>query len=119
VDPRCAPAESLPFTAASFTKACAVNSAFYWRDPARALAELARVLADGGRLVIGLTSPGSLRHKHFARHGLKLYEPQGLHAPLTAAGFHDVQTTPSADRHRDFFCLSATRRPRDPQRPAG
>lgn len=112
VDFRCAPAEALPFAVASFTKACTVNSAFYWDDPARALAELARVLVDGGRLVLCLTCPRSLRHKGFARHGLKLYEPRDLHALLTAAGFQELQTNQAADRHRQFFCLAATRRPR-------
>ncbi len=45
-------AADLPFRDRLFDKAFAVNSFQFWPDPARALREIARVLAPGGRLVI-------------------------------------------------------------------
>jgi len=42
----------LPFRDSMFDKAFAVNSFQFWPDPARALREVARVLAPNGRLVI-------------------------------------------------------------------
>jgi len=42
----------LPFRDCMFDRAFAVNSFQFWPDPARALREVARVLAPGGRLVI-------------------------------------------------------------------
>lgn len=48
----CAPAADLPFRDLMFDKAYAVNSFRFWPDPARALYEIARVLAPQGRLVI-------------------------------------------------------------------
>lgn len=47
-----AEAADLPFRDRLFDKAFAVNSFQFWPDPARALREIARVLAPGGRLVI-------------------------------------------------------------------
>src|SRR5262249_10305375 len=47
-----APAADLPFRDLMFDKAFAVNSFQFWPDPARALREIARVLAPKGRLVI-------------------------------------------------------------------
>lgn len=47
----CAPAESLPFPAASFPL-LTVSMAFHWFDRSRFLAEAARVLAPGGWLVL-------------------------------------------------------------------
>jgi ubiquinone/menaquinone biosynthesis C-methylase UbiE len=48
----CAHAKDLPFRDLMFDKAYAVNSFQFWPDPARALREIARVLAPKGRLVI-------------------------------------------------------------------
>ncbi len=45
-------AADMPFRDALFDKAFAVNSFQFWPDPARALREIARVLAPNGRLVI-------------------------------------------------------------------
>jgi ubiquinone/menaquinone biosynthesis C-methylase UbiE len=47
-----AEADDLPFRDLMFDKAFAVNSFQFWPDPARALREIARVLAPRGRLVI-------------------------------------------------------------------
>lgn len=48
-----ADATDLPFRDLMFDKAFAVNAFQFWADPARALREIARVLAPRGRLVIG------------------------------------------------------------------
>jgi len=47
-----AEAADLPFRDRLFDRAFAVNTFQFWPDPARALREIARVLAPGGRLVI-------------------------------------------------------------------
>jgi ubiquinone/menaquinone biosynthesis C-methylase UbiE len=47
-----AEAADLPFRDRLFDRAFAVNSFQFWPDPARALREIARVLAPSGRLVI-------------------------------------------------------------------
>ncbi len=47
-----AEAANLPFRDSMFDRAFVVNSLQFWGDPARALREIARVLAPGGRLVI-------------------------------------------------------------------
>lgn len=104
----CGGAEALPLRAASFTKLCSVNSAFYGPNLAEPLAEFRRVLVPAGRLVLCLTHRRSLETKRFARHGLQLYEPADVHAALTTAGFKHVHLTTAADRHHDFFTTTAT-----------
>lgn len=47
-----AEAQDMPFRDALFDRAFAVNTFQFWPDPARALREIARVLAPDGRLVI-------------------------------------------------------------------
>ena len=45
--------DSIPFGSASFTKACTVNSVYFWRSLEAGFAEIHRVLAPGGRIVVG------------------------------------------------------------------
>lgn len=47
-----APAEQLPFAEGAFDKALCVHVLYFWKDLARPLRELARVLKRGGRLVL-------------------------------------------------------------------
>jgi SAM-dependent methyltransferase len=61
-----AEANDLPFRDAMFDRAFAVNSFQFWPDPARALREIARVLAPGGRLVITQRASNPERPTNFA-----------------------------------------------------
>jgi ubiquinone/menaquinone biosynthesis C-methylase UbiE len=61
-----ADAADLPFREAMFDKAFAVNSFQFWPDPARALREIARVLAPNGRLVIAQRAAHPDRPTNFA-----------------------------------------------------
>ncbi len=64
-----AEAADLPFRDALFDKAFAVNTFQFWPDPARALREIARVLAPGGRLVITQRASNPDRPTNFAGAG--------------------------------------------------
>lgn len=61
-----AEANDLPFRASMFDKAFAVNTFQFWPAPARALREIERVLAPGGRLVIAQRAANPDRPTDFA-----------------------------------------------------
>ena len=48
VELRCACAEELPYADGRFTKACTVDTVYFWPDPAVPLGELSRVLSTPG-----------------------------------------------------------------------
>ena len=56
---KCASVDSIPYEAGRFTKACSVNSVYFWPSLPDGLAELARALKPGGMLsiVIGFGGP--------------------------------------------------------------
>jgi SAM-dependent methyltransferase len=62
----CSGAERLPFRDDMFDKAFAVNSFQFWREPAKALREIARVLAPEGRLAIAQRASRHERPTDFA-----------------------------------------------------
>ena len=108
LDLRCAPADALPYPAAAFTKACTVNSIFYWPDAAAAFLELRRVLQPAGLLVVCFTCRESLERKDFAAHGLRLYDVEDVESLLSAADFGAIGATRAADAHRRFWCVRAS-----------
>jgi ubiquinone/menaquinone biosynthesis C-methylase UbiE len=100
-----AQAESLPYPAEHFGKACSVNSIFYWESAPQALSELGRVLTVGGLLVLCFTCRESIEDKEFARHGLALYTADEVRGMMAGTGFGGIEATQASDRHREFLCL--------------
>ena len=111
VELRCAGAESLPYPDGHFTKACTVNTVYFWPEPEVALRELSRVLGAGGRLVIGFSPAEAMRRmpKRLTGHGFTLYEPDHLRRLLEDAGFGDVAMVPGHGPRGDFLCAVATK----------
>ena len=107
---RCATAEFLPYSTGFFSKACTVNSLFYWTDAPHGLKEIHRVLEGGGKLVLCVTSKQSLENKRFASHGLELYEDDELCRMMEGAGFEIVEMSQASDRHREFVCIVGVKR---------
>jgi len=101
---RCAGAEALPYPSGYFTKACSVNSIFYWQNAAQAIAELWRVVADGGMLVLCFTCKHSLEDKAFTKYGMTLYKVDAVQQMMKAAGFQQVRMINARDKHREFVC---------------
>ena len=96
-------AARLPYPDDRFDKAFAVHVLYFWPDPAVELAELARVLRPGGRLLLGFRpkdDPAVVAHSHPAIYDLRtLAEVEGL---LKEAGFVDVRSETFTDRSRSM-----------------
>jgi ubiquinone/menaquinone biosynthesis C-methylase UbiE len=75
-------AEALPFPDACFTVVWAAHSFHHWENRRDGLAEVARVLAEGGRLLI-LEQDGK-------KHGLRDAEAARVQADMEQLGFRDV-----------------------------
>lgn len=85
--------ERLPFGDGAFNKLLSVHTIYFWSDPARDLAELHRVTATGGRLVIGFRrgeDPGFARD--FLPEVYHMRSTEEIERAVSAAGFTDVET---------------------------
>ena len=109
VELRCASVEALPYPPGEFTKACAVNTIYFWPEPAGPLAELARVLRTGGRLVLCFNPPATLANAPFTKYGFSFHEPAEVRRLLEAVGFASVELVPGSTRLGPFVCAVATR----------
>ena len=105
-----APPSTSPWGDAWATVAWAVASFHHWTDPAAGLAEVRRILAPGGRLLVAerLASPRGW----FRGHALTWPAAEGLAAQAERAGFAEV-TVSSHRVGRRQLVVVAGRRPAD------
>ena len=102
--------DSLPLPDATATKAVSVNSLYFWPDPGAAMAELARVVKPGGRLVLCFEPADELRKWPGHRFGFRAFEVGEVRALMEGAGFgHVVERWGTGRRPARFCCLSAER----------
>ena len=113
---RHASSSALPFSPRSFDKALALNTIYFWDNPAVDLAQIRRVLRDDGRLVLGAIAPWSTKNREHFRFGFQFYEAEELTTLCTQAGFDTVEIDVLNDQTvslsgekvtRDYFIVAA------------
>jgi SAM-dependent methyltransferase len=109
VELRCGSVESLPYEAERFTKACTVNTLYFWPDPRVALTELWRVLRREGRLVLCFNPPATLRKVPYTKYGFSFYEPDQVRQLMQSVGFEDIRMASGTSRLGDFLCAVGTK----------
>jgi arsenite methyltransferase len=109
VELRCASVDALPYRADEFTKACTVNTIYFWPDPIAALGEIRRTLRTDGRLVVTFNPPATAGKLPYTKHGFTLYEAEQVRRLLRDAGFRDVALAGGSGRLGEFFCATATK----------
>ena len=83
--------EALPFAAASFGKACTVNTVYFWSSLDAGFTEIRRVLAPGGRLVVGFLPKERMDLMEMPTDIFTTRAPGEVIAALARAGFEDVR----------------------------
>lgn len=95
--------ERLPFSDGQFSRACSVNTLYFWKCPLRALTECRRILRDGGRLVLAFDSKESLLRWSAQNHGFSAYTPDEVESMLKASGYAVMSMKGSLNRRNEKF----------------
>jgi ubiquinone/menaquinone biosynthesis C-methylase UbiE len=85
--------DRLPFPDQHFDKALAVHTVYFWADPEAHLREIRRVLADGGRLVLGFRSKEDKMAEDFPESVYTFHTAEEVAGLLEASGFEGVALT--------------------------
>ncbi|MBA3677774.1 MAG: class I SAM-dependent methyltransferase [Sphingosinicella sp.] len=100
-------AENLPVEDRSVDKVCSANTLYFWREPGAVMAEFARVLRRGGRLLLCFQSADQVRRWPGHAFGFEAYETDQIRSWFADTGFACVEVSSGVDsRLGDFLCLS-------------
>jgi arsenite methyltransferase len=111
-DLRLADAAALPLPDACIDVVLSVNTIYFWPDPGRVLAEMARVLKPGGRVVLGYRSRLYLAMAVVSWCGFRLRSDRRVSRLLSQAGF-DAEIR--ADRWDKRIAVGTKRSTHGPQ----
>lgn len=98
-----AEAASLPFTNESFDGLASVSVLHFWPRLEPVLAEFARVLRFGGRLVLVFEPPGALRRWPGHQYGFQLWSEAAVVSAASTAGLTLEERREGSGRKPDFF----------------
>jgi SAM-dependent methyltransferase len=83
--------EAIPFPAASFDKVFTVNTVYFWRSLAAGFAEIHRVLAPQGRIVVGFVPKQRMDRMNFPADIFTSRATEDVIAALIANGFEQAR----------------------------
>lgn len=86
--------EKIPFAAGSLTKACTVNTIYFWRSLEAGFTEIHRVLSPGGRVVVGFVPKERMDRMNMPADIFTSRSPEDVIAAMHSAGFADARIEP-------------------------
>jgi arsenite methyltransferase len=98
--------EALPLGDGAYDAALSLNTIPFWTDLDVAMRELARIVAAGGRLVLGVPDPEHLLRAGFAEQGFRIVTPERMGDRFPRYGFELLEIR----RTRDGTALLVGRR---------
>ena len=92
----------------SFTKACGVNTIYFWPSPASTAKKIAEILKPDGKLVIAFEDIDQLKQRKLNQDIFNLYSKDEVQDLLINAGFsHDINIVSRKRGNLIFHCVVA------------
>jgi SAM-dependent methyltransferase len=110
VEVRLGSADRIPYPDEAFTRACSIHTLYFWPSVEAGLHELRRVLAPGGRLVLGVRMRREgVGRLSASRYGLTAEHVADVEQTLQAAGFDNVSTRQQQMGYQSMLAIVAER----------
>ena len=79
--------DEMPFEKESFTKACSINTLYFWSEPAQTAKKIAEILKPDGKLILAFEDIEQLKRRKLNQEVFHLYSKDEVQKLLINAGF--------------------------------
>jgi ubiquinone/menaquinone biosynthesis C-methylase UbiE len=104
----CRDAVQIPLPDSSIDCICTVNTVYFWDEPEAVLAECARVLKRGGRIVLCNSDLSGLSTEDYPPEYFTSHAVEEVSHRLHSLGFSKPVVEYGEDDHAEFYTLNAT-----------
>ena len=92
----------------SFTKACSVNTLYFWLEPERTAKKIAKILIPDGRLILAFEDIEQLKQRKLNQEVFSIYTKDEVRNILVNAGFSEKVSIASRKKGKSLFhCVVA------------
>ncbi len=100
--------DEMSYVKDSFTKACSVNTLYFWPSPTSTAKKLAEILKPGGKLILAFEDIEQLKRRNLNQDIFNLYSKDEVQDLLINAGFsHNVKIVSRKKGNLNFHCVVA------------
>jgi ubiquinone/menaquinone biosynthesis C-methylase UbiE len=100
--------DEMPYKKDSFTKACSVNTLYFWSKPEHTAKKIAEILKPEGRLILAFEDIEQLKQWKLDKNVFHLYTKDEVRNLLINAGFSNNVSLQSRKKGNSFFhCVVA------------
>ena len=104
-----ADSSSIPYDASVFDTVLSLNTIYFWQDPAKDLAEIYRVIASSGRLILGMNSKKIMIKNGYRKSVFSFYDLDEVKQMLKSAGFININTSYKKLEFEDCYSIIAVK----------
>jgi len=100
--------DEIPFEKVSFTKACSINTLYFWPDPTHTAKKIAEILKPDGKLVLAFEDIEQLKQQKLNQEIFHLYSKDEVQKLLINAGFSKNVSIVTKKKGKSIFhCVVA------------
>ena len=100
--------DEMPYKKGSFTKACSVNTLYFWSNPEHTARKIEKILKPEGRFILAFEDIEQLKHRKLDKNVFHLYTQDEVKNLLINAGFSNNVSIQSRKKGNSIFhCVVA------------
>ena len=100
--------DEMPFEKEIFTKACSINTLYFWPEPAQTAKKIAEILKPDGKLILAFEDIEQLKQRKLNQEVFHLYSKDEVQKLLINAGFSkDLSIVTRKKGKSIFHCVVA------------
>jgi len=95
--------DEIPYEKGKFTKACSINTLYFWPKPEHTVKKIVDILKPQGKLILGFEDVEQLKRRRLNKNVFHLYTKDEVQNLLINAGFSNTVSILSREKGKSVF----------------